>query len=235
MTTQVTIGMILFPGLTHLDLTGPFEVFGRIPDARVLALGATMDPVRSDTGLSILPDLTFGQAPPLDVVCVPGGPGVNQLLEDEAFLEALGQWGRSARYVTSVCSGALLLGAAGLLDGYRATTHWLSMEFLPVFGAIPVAERVVIDRNRITGGGVTAGIDFGLVLAARLAGEEVAKRIQLMLEYNPAPPFAAGHPSVAEPDVVQAVRDQGAAYVDARWALTRRAAEAMRRRLAGAA
>jgi cyclohexyl-isocyanide hydratase len=227
--------MILFPNLTHLDLTGPFEVFGRTPGVRVVALAATRDPVRSDTGLSILPDLTFGEAPALDVVCVPGGPGVNQRLEDDAFLELLGQWGRSARYLTSVCSGALLLGAAGLLDGYRATTHWLSMDFLPLFGAIPVAERVVIDRNRITGGGVTAGIDFGLVLAARLAGEDAAKRIQLMLEYNPAPPFAAGHPSVAEPEVVEAVRGQGAGYLDSRWALARRAAEAMRRRLAGAA
>jgi cyclohexyl-isocyanide hydratase len=232
--TTTTIGMILFPNFTHLDLTGPFEVLARIPGARVVALAAGREPVRSDTGLSILPDLTFSEAPPLHVICVPGGPGINQRLEDGPFLEFLAARGNTARYVTSVCSGSLLLGAAGLLVGYRAATHWLSMDFLPLFGAEPVAERVVIDRNRITGGGVTAGIDFGLVLAARIAGEDVAQRIQLMLEYNPAPPFRAGHPSVADPAVVAAVRAQGASYLDERWALARRAAAAMRER-AGAA
>jgi cyclohexyl-isocyanide hydratase len=226
----VTIGLILFPDFTHLDLTGPFEVFGRIPGARVVALAATADPVRSDTGLRILPDRTLAEAPPLDVLCVPGGTGVNGRLEDSTMLEFLAASGEGARYVTSVCSGSLLLGAAGLLRGYRAATHWLSMDFLPLFGAIPVEERVVVDRNRITGGGVTAGIDFGLVLAARLAGDAVAQRIQLMLEYNPAPPFRAGHPSVADPEIVAAVRAQGSAYIDARWTLARRAAEAMRRR-----
>jgi cyclohexyl-isocyanide hydratase len=230
MSEPTTIGMVLFPNFTHLDFTGPFEVFGRVPGARVLALGADREPVRSDTGLSILPDLPFSESPRLDVLCVPGGPGINPRLEDRSFLDFLAAQGRSAQYVTSVCSGSLLLGAAGLLVGYRAATHWLSMDFLPLFGAIPVAERVVIDRNRITGGGVTAGIDFGLVVAARLAGEDAAKRIQLMMEYNPAPPFQAGHPSVADPAVVTAVRAQGAAYLDDRWAIARRAAAAMKDR-----
>ena len=209
----IVIGMVLYPRFTHLDLTGPFEVFGRIPEASVLALSATLDPVTSDTGLRVLPDRTFAESPRLDVLCVPGGPGVNQMLEDPAFLEFLRFQGAQARYVTSVCSGSLLLGAAGLLEGYRASSHWMSMEFLPLFGAIPTDARVVVDRNRMTGGGVTAGIDFGLVLAAALAGEETAKRIQLMLEYDPGPPFDSGSPKRADAATVAAVRDQGAKYL----------------------
>jgi cyclohexyl-isocyanide hydratase len=224
MADSITIGMVLYPDFTHLDMTGPFEVFGRMPEARVLALAATSDPVKSDTGLRILPDATFDEAPALDVICVPGGPGVNGRLEDEAFLGFLRRQGERARWVTSVCSGSLLLGAAGLLKGYRAATHWLSMDFLPLFGAIPVRERVVVDRNRITGGGVTAGIDFGLVVAAELRGAEVAKRIQLMMEYDPAPPFRCGSPETAEPEIVDAVRRQGARYLDARWEVAKRAA-----------
>ncbi|MBM4186065.1 MAG: DJ-1/PfpI family protein [Gemmatimonadetes bacterium] len=214
--TNTVIGMVMFPNFTHLDLTGPFEVFGRIPQARVFAVAAAQEVVASDTGLNVVPDLSFEDAPPFDVICVPGGPGVNQMLEDEEFLAFLSEQGRQARFVTSVCSGALLLGAAGLLRGYRAATHWLSMDLLPCFGAVPVAERVVVDRNRITGGGVTAGIDFGLTVAAMLAGEDTAKRIQLMLEYNPAPPFSAGSPETADPHIVQQVRAQGAKYLDAR-------------------
>jgi cyclohexyl-isocyanide hydratase len=215
-TQTVTIGMLLYPRFTHLDLTGPFEVFGRIPGARVLALAKSREPVVSDTGLRIVPELTLDEAPAVDVITVPGGPGVNEQLEDDEVLDFVARQGAGARYVTSVCSGSLILGAAGLLEGYRATTHWLSMELLPMFGAIPVAERVVVDRNRITGGGVTAGIDFGLVVAASLAGQATAERIQLMLEYNPAPPFVAGHPDVAPPAIVADVRKQGAAYLDAR-------------------
>jgi cyclohexyl-isocyanide hydratase len=224
MADSITIGMVLYPDFTHLDMTGPFEVFGRMPETRVLALAASRDPVKSDTGLRILPDATFDEAPALDVICVPGGPGVNGRLEDEAFLGFLRRQGERARWVTSVCSGSLLLGAAGLLSGYRAATHWLSMDFLPLFGAIPVRERVVVDRNRITGGGVTAGIDFGLVVAAELRGAEVAKRIQLMMEYDPAPPFRCGSPETAEPGIVDAVRRQGARYLDARWEVAKRAA-----------
>ncbi|MDQ8155636.1 MAG: DJ-1/PfpI family protein [Gemmatimonadota bacterium] len=222
--TTFSIGMVLFPNFTHLDLAGPFEVFGRIPQARVVAVGADLGLVTSDTGLHVVPDLTFSGAPPFDLICVPGGPGVNPMLEDEAFLRFLRIQGERAAYVTSVCTGSLLLGAAGLLRGYRASTHWMSMDLLALFGAIPVRERVVIDRNRITGGGVTAGIDFGLVVAAQLAGEEVAQRIQLMLEYDPAPPFDAGSPLRAAPGVVAAVREQGASYLDARRVIAARAA-----------
>lgn len=216
--------MVLYPNFTHLDLTGPFEVFGRLPNARVFAVAAEEGLVTSDTGLNMVPDLRFDEAPEFDLICVPGGPGVNQMLEDEALLGFLRDQGAHAQFVTSVCSGSLLLGAAGLVKGYRAATHWLSMDLLPLFGAIPVAERVVIDRNRITGGGVTAGIDFGLVVAAKLADDETAKRIQLMLEYDPSPPFNAGSPATAEPSVVQAVREQGAKYLDARREIARRAA-----------
>jgi len=228
MTAATTIGMVLYPNFTHLDLTGPFEVLGRLPNAQVLAVAAVPGLVASDTGLNLVPDLTFEDSPEFDMICVPGGPGVNGMLEDEGFLGFLGEQGRQARYVTSVCSGSLLLGAAGLLKGYRATTHWLSMDFLPLFGAIPIRERVVIDRNRVTGAGVTAGIDFGLVVAARIAGEDVAKRIQLMLEYDPAPPFDSGSPERAEPAVVSSVREQGSKYLDARREIVRRVAGRIR-------
>jgi cyclohexyl-isocyanide hydratase len=221
--------MVLFPNFTHLDLTGPFEVFGRIPDALVRAVAAGRDPVASDTGLLVLPHQTLAESAQFDVICVPGGPGVNEMLEDAELIPWLERQGAAARFVTSVCSGSLLLGAAGLLQGYRAATHWLSLELLPLFGAIPVSDRVVIDRNRITGGGVTAGIDFGLVLAGLLAGDAAAKRIQLMMEYAPAPPFDAGTPDRAEPAVVDQVRSQGARYLDARREIARRAAGRLHR------
>jgi len=163
------------PALTQLDLTGPFEVFGRLSDAQVLLVGDRE--VRSDTGLFLRPDVGLADAPQLDVLCVPGGPGVNAAMEDAALLAFLRSQAERATWVTSVCTGALVLGAAGLLRGYRATTHWLSLDLLAPFGATAVRERVVVDRNRVTGGGVTAGIDFGLRLAAELRGERAAKEI----------------------------------------------------------
>ena len=201
----VTVGMVLFPDLTQLDLTGPFEVFSRMPDTQVHLVAATEAPVTSERGLTITPNATFDSAPRLDVICVPGGIGVNAMMEDRPLLQFLQVQASHARYVTSVCTGALLLGAAGLLRGYRATTHWLSLDLLPLFGAHAVDERVVVDRNRITGGGVTAGIDFGLVVAMELFGPAVAQEIQLMIEYNPAPPFPGGSPKVAPVDLVQNV------------------------------
>ncbi len=222
--SSLQFGMVLFPDLTHLDLAGPFEVFGRIPGATVRAVAATRDPVRSDTGLAWLPDLTFAESPGFDVICVPGGPGVNPAMEDAVLLEWLRQQAATARFVTSVCTGSLVLGAAGLLRGYRATTHWMSHHLLTYFGAEAVAERVVVDRNRITGGGVTAGIDFGLTVAAELAGEAAAKAIQLMLEYDPAPPFDAGSPARADAETVAAVRGGAAPYVSRRLAIVERAA-----------
>ncbi len=201
----ITVGMVLFPNLTQLDLTGPYEVFVRMSNTRVCLLATALAPVRSERGLAISPDTTFDDAPSLDVLFVPGGPGVSDVMEDETFLDFLREQGRQARYITSVCTGALLLGAAGLLKGYRATTHWLSMDFLDRLGARPVSERVVIDRNRITGGGVTAGIDFSLVIAAQLRGEDAAKEIQLSIEYDPQPPFRSGSPRTAEGKLVQTV------------------------------
>lgn len=203
--SRATIGLLLFPNLTQLDATGPYEVFSRMPGATVTLIAATAAPVRSERGLTISPDATFENAPALDIICVPGGVGVNTAMEDQATLAFLQHRAGAARYVTSVCTGALLLGAAGLLRGYKATTHWLSLDLLPVFGAKAVNERVVIDRNRITGGGVTAGIDFGLALAAELYGKEAAQEIQLMMEYDPAPPFPGGSPRSAPPDLVRSV------------------------------
>jgi len=196
------IGMLLFPRLTQLDLTGPYEVLARLPDTQVHLVSQSMDTVVSDHGLAIVPNATFETCPPLDVLFVPGGYGVARAIESRETLDFLRQRAPAAKYVTSVCTGALVLGAAGLLTGYRATTHWLSLDLLPIVGAIPVAERVVVDQNRITGGGVTAGIDFALVVAAHLAGEEAARAIQLMLEYDPAPPFDSGSPRTASAALV---------------------------------
>jgi cyclohexyl-isocyanide hydratase len=223
MTTR--IGFVLFPRLTQLDLTGPYEVFGRLPDAQVLLVGPE---ARSDTGLRLRPDVDLAGAPQLDVLCVPGGPGVNAAMEDEALLSFLHRQAQRAAWVTSVCTGALVLGAAGLLQGYRATTHWLSMDLLPRFGAIAVRERVVIDRNRATGGGVTAGIDFGLRLAAELRGEKVAKEIQLLMEYDPAPPWPAGSPAGAGPELVASLTAARRAVNDERSRIVERAAARLR-------
>jgi cyclohexyl-isocyanide hydratase len=221
--------MVLFDGVTQLDLTGPYEVLARMPDTRVLLVASSMTPVRTEWGLTITPDATFDDAPPLDLLCVPGGWGVTACLEDERLLGFLRVQGESARYVTSVCSGALLLGAAGLLRGYRATTHWLSLDLLPFFGAEPVDERVVRDRNRITGAGVTAGIDFALVVAAELFGASLAQRSQLAIEYRPAPPFDSGAPHSAPDDVRLAVtRASAEALAHRRAVVARVAAKASR-------
>lgn len=201
----VSVGMVLFPGITQLDLTGPYEVFCRMPNTKVHLLAATAEPVRTEFGMTIAPDLRFDQAPPLDILCVPGGWGVNAQLENAPLLEFLRAQARHARFVTSVCSGALLLGAAGLLDGYRATTHWMSHDLLPLVGAIGVDARVVVDRDRITGGGVTAGIDFALVIAGMIFGEATAQGIQLAIEYDPNPPFDSGSPRTAPDEVRERV------------------------------
>lgn len=222
--SPIHIGLLLFPRLTQLDLTGPFEAFARIPNAKVHLIWKTLEPVVSDVGLPIVPTMTLDQCPPLDVVCVPGGPGMNALLEDEQVLSFLRKHGQNARYVTSVCTGALVLGAAGLLKGYKAATHWASMDFLSAFGATPVKTRVCIDRNRVTGGGVTAGIDFGLYLAARLTDQKTAEKIQLYMEYNPEPPFQAGSPDTAPREVVDEFRTYVAGMIEQRRAAVARAA-----------
>ena len=197
----IEIGFLAFPRLTQLDLAGPHEVLARLPGARIHLLARTREPVVAEGGLALLPTATLAEAPTLDVLCVPGGPGVDAVLADDLVLDWLAAQAGKARFVTSVCTGALALGAAGLLRGYLATTHWLALDLLTIFGATALAERVVVDRDRVTGGGVTAGIDFGLSLSALLAGEEVARRIALGLEYAPAPPFP-GSPRSAAPALV---------------------------------
>jgi cyclohexyl-isocyanide hydratase len=204
------IGMVIFPGMTPLDFVGPYEVFSQLPGCEIRVISQTVQPVVAKGGLQFLGDTTINDSPILDILFVPGGPGVGALLEDRELLEFLRHQAHHVRYITSVCTGALLLGAAGLLKGYRATTHWLSLDLLPVFGAIAVADRVVIDCNRITGGGITAGIDFALTIAAELFGSETAKMIQLLLEYDPAPPFACGHPRTADPAIVELFRGRRA-------------------------
>ncbi len=220
----VRIGFVLFPGVTQLDLTGPLQVFSAVPRVEVHLVAANLGPVPTDTVLALLPTVTFDACPQLDVICVPGGQGVNLVLEDAELLTFLRRQAEGARYVTSVCTGALLLGAAGLLDGYRATTHWSALEFLEQFGATPVRSRVCVDRDHITGGGVTAGIDFGLQLVAELCGRTVAEGVQLHLEYGPQPPFEAGSPDTAPPEVLQAHRARTAAAQADRAARVRRAA-----------
>jgi cyclohexyl-isocyanide hydratase len=218
------VGMILFPRLNQLDLTGPYEVFSRMPGASVRLLAASASPVRSEWGLTITPDSTFADAGALDILCVPGGWGVNEQLENAPFLAFLREQGAGARYVTSVCSGSLLLGAAGLLRGYRATTHWMSLDMLTLFGAEPVDERVVVDRNRITGGGVTAGIDFGLAVAGELLGTAAAQEIQLAIEYQPNPPWQSGRPATAPPAVREAVIRGAAESIEKRRRIVERVA-----------
>ena len=206
MNPTLHIGFLLFPNVTQLDLTGPAQVLSRVPGAKVHLVWKTPGPVPTDVGFSINPTTTFDDCPQLDVLCVPGGFGIKALLEDEETLSFLRRQGAQARYVTSVCTGSLVLGAAGLLQGYRSACHWMWLPYLARFGAEPVAERIVRDRNRFSGGGVTAGIDFGLALAAELAGDDEARTIQLALEYNPQPPFGAGSPQGAGPEIVARLR-----------------------------
>lgn len=225
MTTPLHIGLLLFPNLTQLDLTGPLQVFARLPGATVHLIWKRIEPVPSDTPLTMLPTVSFADCPQLDVICVPGGGGVDTLVEDEETLDFIRRQAAGARYVTSVCTGALVLGAAGLLRGFKATTHWAAMQELPKFGAIPTPSRVCVDRNRITGGGVTAGIDFGLTLVEILADRPTAESIQLFIEYNPAPPFAAGSPETASPEVLAMVKARMAARTGRSEAMTRAAAK----------
>lgn len=226
-TPTLTVGLLLFPNMTQLDLTGPYEVFSRTPGCTVHVMWKTKDPVTSDRGLALLPSMTLADCPQLDVLCVPGGPGQVGLMEDAEVLAFLRRQSAAARYVTSVCTGSLVLGAAGLLRGYRATTHWMSHDQLSLLGAIPVDERIVIDRNRITGGGVTAGIDFALAVVGQIFGPEAAQAVQLQIEYNPAPPFNAGHPRTAPAALVDKIRTGAKPFQDQRRAVTERAVKAI--------
>jgi len=208
---KLRVGILVFPKVQQLDLTGPFEVFASLPEAEVRLVWKRLEPIVSATGLVLTPDLTFAACPPLDVLCVPGGVGVNPLMEDEEVLGFLRRQAEGARYVTSVCTGALVLAAAGLLAGRRATTHWASHDFLVRLGAIPVRARVVADGKFVTGGGVTAGIDMALRVVGELLGRETAEAVQLNLEYAPEPPFTSGQPETAPAEVVALVRERGRA------------------------
>jgi cyclohexyl-isocyanide hydratase len=212
-------GILCFPGVQLLDLTAPYEVFAAATGTSVHLVWKDLQPIRSSTGLMLAPDTSFAEAPDFDVLCVPGGSGVNALFSDEAVLAFIRDRAAKARFVTSVCTGSLLLGRAGLLAGRRAATHWNAMDFLPALGAIPVAERVVRDGSIITAGGVTSGVDFGLTVIAELLGREEAETIQLALEYAPDPPFDSGLPTTAAAAVIKAAK--------ARMAGSRREREAL--------
>jgi cyclohexyl-isocyanide hydratase len=205
---SLRFGILVFPNVQQLDLTGPYEVMATVKGAEVELIWKDRNPVTSSTRLSLTPTATFDDCPPVDVLCIPGGGGVNALLEDGAVLEFVSERAAQARYITSVCSGALVLGAAGLLKGKRATTHWYAHDFLVEFGAIPVDARIVEDGKLITAGGVTAGIDFGLALVARLLSPAEAEIVQLSLEYAPAPPFRSGTPAEASPAVLAEAKER---------------------------
>jgi len=208
MSAPLQIGLMLFPKVTQLDFTGPLQVFSSVPGAKVHLIWKRIEPVPSDSVLVLTPTVSFADCPQLDVICVPGGLGADDMIEDEEMLDFLRQQAKGAKYITSVCTGSLVLGAAGLLQGYRAATHWTAMEFLSAFGATPTKTRVCVDRNRVTGGGVTAGIDFALTLVSIMVDRPTAEAIQLRLEYNPAPPFNSGSPDTAPPEVLASMKDR---------------------------
>ena len=226
------VAMLLFPKVTQLDLTAPQEVFTKVPGVEVRLCWKNLRPVVSTSGLELIPTNTFDQECPADLLCVPGGPGQIDLMADEQVLAFLRRTAHNARYVTSVCTGSLLLAAAGLLEEYRATTHWMAMEDLSLLGAVAVQERVVIDRNRITGAGVTAGIDLALVVIAQLWGPSMARAVQLGLEYDPQPPFAAGTPRTASPEEVERLLHRMEPMIERRRAASRNAAAQLSRPVA---
>ena len=210
MAGQRRIGMLIFPRMTQLDMTGPYEVLARLPNTIVDLVARTLDPVTTDRGMQIVPTVTYDKCPQLDVVMVPGGAGQQDLMEDEAALGFLRKQAATAKYVTSVCTGSLVLAAAGLLKGKRATCHWSAIDHLALLGAIPTHERVVVDGNVVTGAGVVSGIDFALRLAVILDGEQVARELQLQIEYDPDPPFDCGSPKKVPPAMLQTVKARGA-------------------------
>ena len=208
MSAPLQIGLVLFPKVTQLDFTGPLQVFANVPGAKLHLIWKRIEPVPSDSVLTLTPTITFADCPQLDVICVPGGAGTNDMVNDEEMLAFLRKQAEGAKYITSVCTGSLVLGAAGVLRGYRAATHWTAMDFLAPYGATPTKTRVCVDRNRITGGGVTAGIDFALTLVSIMVDRQTAEAIQLGLEYNPAPPFTSGSPDTAPPEVLALMKER---------------------------
>jgi cyclohexyl-isocyanide hydratase len=224
MAASLNIGLLLFPKVTQLDFTGPLQVFSNLPGVVLHLVWKRIEPVPSDSVLVLTPTTTFADCPQLDVICVPGGAGADDMVNDEEVLDFLRRQAGGAKYITSVCTGSLVLGAAGLLKGYRAATHWSAMDCLAPFGAIPEHTRVCVDRNRITGGGVTAGIDFALTLVSIMFDRTAAEAIQLGIEYNPAPPFNAGSPDSAPAEVLALVKERIAPRKARRVAAIERAA-----------
>jgi cyclohexyl-isocyanide hydratase len=219
------IGSLLFQGLDQIDLTGPFEVLSRIPNSTYRIYGKSTAPVQDLKGLRLTPDASLAEAPQLDVLHVPGGRGQEACMDDEEVLDWVSRQAAGARIVFSVCTGALICGAAGLLKGRRATTYWAALHLLPYFGATPVDERVVVDGNLVCAAGVTAGIDGALRVAALLRGDKAAETIQLYMQYAPEPPFNAGSPETAPADVTAAVRNAAAEIMARREETARRVAE----------
>jgi cyclohexyl-isocyanide hydratase len=222
--THLEIGSLLFEGVDQIDLTGPFEVLSRIPNSTYRIYGKTAEPVRDIKGLRLTPDAALSDAPRLDVLHIPGGFGQEALMEDQEVLGWIAQQAAGARSIFSVCTGALICGAAGLLKGRRATTHWASFHLLPLFGAIPVNERVVLDGNWVFAGGITAGIDGARRLAAELRGDDAARAIQLYMVYAPEPPFNCGTPETAPADILRQTRQSVAGITAQREATAQRVA-----------
>jgi cyclohexyl-isocyanide hydratase len=221
---HLEIGGIIFPGMDQFDFTGPFEVLSRVPNSTFHVIGRDAAPVRDARGLWLTPEKTFAQAPKLDVLLVPGGAGQFDLMEDEETLNFLRARAMEAAVVFSVCTGSLTLGAAGLLRGVKCTTHWAAFDVLEHFEAVPVNERVVIDGKFVSAAGVSSGIDGALRVAAILRGERAAQEIQLYMQYAPEPPFAAGDPAFAPPDIVESIKKGASEFRDKRIALARQIA-----------
>lgn len=201
--SPLSVAFLVFPNVTQLDLTGPAQVLSRLGNTEVNLVWKDKEPVPTDAGFPLLPTATFDEIERADILCVPGGLGTMDIMQDEAVLEWLRKIAGEASWVTSVCTGSLVLGAAGLLKGYKSACHWASIDQLAFFGATPVRERIVEDRNRFSGGGVTSGIDFALALAARIRNEDFARFIQLSIEYDPNPPFDSGSPDKAPPEILE--------------------------------
>ena len=221
----IRVVFLVYPNVTQLDLTGPAQILSRLGNSTLDLVWKTRELVQTDSGFALLPTATLDETASADILCVPGGFGCVDVMHDDETLDWVRRIGSEAQWVTSVCTGSLILGAAGLLQGYRATSHWAWRDYLTLFGAEPVAERVVFDRNRVTGGGVTAGIDFALALTAKIRGETFAKTIQLGLEYDPHPPFDAGSPDAAGEDLIEAVRERSNRMAPDREQRVREAAE----------
>jgi cyclohexyl-isocyanide hydratase len=213
---HLEIGAIIFPNMDQCDFTGPFEVLSRLPDSTFHITWTRREPIRDYHGLILTPEVSLGQCPQLDLLVVPGGPGQEALMEDEEVLSFIRDRARGAKCVFSVCTGALLCGAAGLLKGVRATTHWSAFHLLEYYGAIPTDARVVEDGKMVSAAGVTAGFDGALVIASRLRGEEVAREIQLAMEYAPEPPFDSGSPKTARPQTLEAAAHSASQITAAR-------------------